>query len=92
MGREEGGGSGWGTHVYLWRIHFDIWQNQFNIVKFNPESVTFPTGFTSGPQQLLGDPFQGMRKPMSPVTAQVWLSFSQTCLLSTLVVACGIQN
>ena len=30
--KEEGGwrreeGSGWGTHVYLWRIHFDIWQN-----------------------------------------------------------------
>ena len=22
--REEG--SGWGAHVYLWRIHFDIWQ------------------------------------------------------------------
>ena len=20
-------GSGWGTHIYLWRIHFDIWQN-----------------------------------------------------------------
>ena len=30
--REEG--SGWGTHVYLWRIHFDIWQNQYNFVKF----------------------------------------------------------
>ena len=30
--REEG--SGWGTHVYLWRIHLDIWQNQYNIVKF----------------------------------------------------------
>ena len=30
--REEG--SGWGTHVYLWRIHFDIWQNQYNYVKF----------------------------------------------------------
>ena len=29
--REEG--SGWGTHVYLWRIHFGIWQNQYNIVK-----------------------------------------------------------
>ena len=29
--REEG--SGWGTHVYLWRIHFDIWQNQYSIVK-----------------------------------------------------------
>ena len=32
MGREEG--SGWGARVYLWRIHFDIWQNQYNIVKF----------------------------------------------------------
>ena len=29
--REEG--SGWGTRVYLWRIHVDIWQNQYNIVK-----------------------------------------------------------
>ena len=29
--REEG--SGWGTCVCLWRIHFDIWQNQYNIVK-----------------------------------------------------------
>ena len=28
------GGSGWGTRVYLWWIHFDIWQNQHNIVKF----------------------------------------------------------
>ena len=27
--REEG--SGWG---YLWQIHFNIWQNQYNIVKF----------------------------------------------------------
>ena len=30
--REES--SGWGTHVYLWWIHFDILQNQYNIVKF----------------------------------------------------------
>ena len=30
--REEG--SGWGTHVYLWQIHFDIWQNRYSIVKF----------------------------------------------------------
>ena len=29
--REEG--SGWGTREYLWRIHVDIWQNQYNIVK-----------------------------------------------------------
>ena len=31
--REEG--SGWGTHICLWQIHFDIWQNQYNIVKLN---------------------------------------------------------
>ena len=24
---------GWGTRVYLWWIHVDIWQNQYNIVK-----------------------------------------------------------
>ena len=31
MGREEG--SEWGTCVYLWQIHVDTWQNQYNIVK-----------------------------------------------------------
>ena len=23
----------WGTHVYLWQIHVDVWQNQYNTVK-----------------------------------------------------------
>ena len=32
VGRREEG-SGWGACVYLWWIHFDIWQNQYNIVK-----------------------------------------------------------
>ena len=31
-GRKEEG-SGWGTSVYLWQIHVDIWENQYNIVK-----------------------------------------------------------
>ena len=31
--REEG--SGWGTQVYLWQIHFDILQIQYNILKLN---------------------------------------------------------
>ena len=26
------GGSGWGTRVYPWQIHIDVWQNQYNIV------------------------------------------------------------
>ena len=25
--------TGWVTHIYLGQIHFDIWQNQYNIVK-----------------------------------------------------------
>ena len=32
----EGGGRrglGWGTHVHPWRIHVDVWQNQYNILK-----------------------------------------------------------
>ena len=32
-GRRREGDLGWGTHVYLWRIHADVWQNQYNIVK-----------------------------------------------------------
>ena len=32
-GRLEGG-SGWGTRVHPWRIHVDVWQNQYNIVKY----------------------------------------------------------
>ena len=36
--REEG--SGWGTQVYLWQIHFDIWQNQYNIVKLKNKKKT----------------------------------------------------
>ena len=27
------GSSGLGTCVYLWQIHVDVWQNQYNIVK-----------------------------------------------------------
>ena len=43
MGREEG--SGWGTHVYLWRIHFNVWQNQYNIVKFKKKkNICFGVG------------------------------------------------
>ena len=32
-GRRREGGSGWGTRVYLWWIHADVWQNQYTIVK-----------------------------------------------------------
>ena len=37
-GRWEGG-SGLGTHVHLWLIHFNVWQNQYSIVKQNKVKI-----------------------------------------------------
>ena len=31
MGREVGGGSGWGTHVHPWWIDVNVRQNHYNI-------------------------------------------------------------
>ena len=39
--KEEG--SGWGTHVNLCWIHFDIWQNQYNIVKLKNNKIKRPS-------------------------------------------------
>ena len=34
-GEGDGRGcSGWGTRVLPWWIHVDVWQNQYNIVKY----------------------------------------------------------
>ena len=33
MGRELGGGSGWGTHVLPWQIQVNVWKNQYNVVR-----------------------------------------------------------
>ena len=38
-GRWEGGGSGLGTHVHLWLIHVNVWQNQYSIVKQNKVKI-----------------------------------------------------
>ena len=35
--REEG--SGWETRVYLWQIHVDMLQNQYNIVKLKNKII-----------------------------------------------------
>ena len=37
-GRREKG-SGWETRVYLWQIHVDIWQNQYNIVQLKKKAI-----------------------------------------------------
>ena len=57
--REEG--SGWGTRVYLWQIHVDIWQNQYNIVKLKKKMLSEKcqsTGFSC--QALWVDSFRDL--------------------------------
>ena len=45
--REEG--LGWGTRVYLWQIHIDIWQNQYNIVKLKKKKHKINTSVAKPP-------------------------------------------
>ena len=47
--REEG--SGWGTRLYLWWIHVDIWLNQYNIEKLKNKKKRsrFKPWLCSGP-------------------------------------------
>ena len=33
------GGSGLGIRVHPWRIHVDVWQNEYNIVKLKKKTV-----------------------------------------------------
>ena len=53
MGREEG--SGWGMRVYLWRIHVDIWQNRYNIVKLKNKinKIKYTRTIEPGTQEML---------------------------------------
>ena len=39
-GKEEGGGSGWGTHVHPWWIHVNLWQSQYNIAKLKKKHIS----------------------------------------------------
>ena len=45
--REEG--SGWGTRIYLWCIHVNIWQKQYNIVKLK-KKIKFKKMWVKLPQ------------------------------------------
>ena len=62
--REEG--SGWGTHVYLWQIQFDIWQNQYNIVKFK-NKITFKKRKGKKREKIKIKFLDALRKRFSPL-------------------------
>ena len=72
--REEG--SGWGTHVYLWQIHFDIWQNEYNFVKFKnkiklkqqQQQQTRPGADSGSDHELIIAKFSLKLKKVGPTT------------------------
>ena len=41
------------SDVYLWRIHVDIWQNQYNIVKFKKKKKNLIPRYSSKKQFLI---------------------------------------
>ena len=51
MGRGWERGSGLGTHIHPWRIHVDVWQNQYSIVKQN--KVKFKKNFLNPTAELI---------------------------------------
>ena len=56
--REEG--SGWETHVYLWQIHFDIWQNLWSHTESDmTEQLTLSLSWTLCPFQTLMVKYKG---------------------------------
>ena len=67
--REES--SGWGTHVYLWWIHFDIWQNQYNIVKLK-NRIKFK---------------KQRKEKIFSLCMELWLEFSFSTLLFCFLLA-----
>ena len=72
--REEG--SGWGTRVYLWQIHFDIWQNQYNIVKLNKK---IKNEWTVVLEKTLESPLDSKEiQPVHPKRNPSWIFIGRT--------------
>ena len=57
-------GPGWGTRVYLWQIHVDIWQNQYNIVKLK-NKIKFKNKKINKFRRLLRVPWTARRSNQS---------------------------
>ena len=65
-------GSGLGTRVYLWQIHIDIWQNQYNIVKLKNK---IKKREFLGWRSLVGNSPRGRKE--SDTNGQLTLTFSE---------------
>ena len=72
-GRWEGG-SGLGTHVHLWQIHVDVWQNQYSIVKWNKVKFKKKEGKGKGIH---------LRKLLSVWVVELWTQYGWILYLSS---------
>ena len=55
MGREVGGGSGWGTHVNSWLIHVSVWQKPLQYYKVISLQLIKIIGGKKYPKRVVGD-------------------------------------
>ena len=75
------GGSGGGTHVHLWRMHVDVWENQYNIVKLKKNNKNTQdqsplewTGWISLPSKGLSRVFSNTRQMQIKTTMRYLLT------------------
>ena len=72
--------SGWGACVYLWRIHVDIWQNQYNIVKLNKKkksiTVLRPSSYERAQVSHVEGPYG------EGEGGKIWENGIETCIIS----------
>ena len=88
MGREVGGGSGWGTHVNPWLIHVNVWQKplqcckviSLQLIKINGKNkIKNKTQATAESPCLLQErawihQFTAVSTAISSLTARDWAS------------------
>ena len=68
------GGSRWGTCVHPWWIHVNVWQNQYNIVKYKNKNKNWKISQSTGGKKRINCQIMLVRKK------NIWGIYSKTML------------